>query len=465
MKQHPLHNLLTAHPALHHTRRIVVAVSGGPDSLVLLHALLQTHHAPALSVFHLDHGLRGAASAADADFVRACCADWHVPCHVELADIRAEAPDSANLSEAARIVRYRRLARYAAHSDADAVVVAHTRDDQAETVLMRLLRGSGVRGLSAMARSVPWESWAGDVPGGHAALVRPLLDIDRTAIDAYVAEAGLIPRHDPSNVKQSSFRVRVRTQHLPTLRTEQPQLNRILATTAQHLREADDFIETSLEDVWPLLVSPAANRQHINRDVYLTLHRALQTAALRRLLHQSFGSLRGIDDDHIASLHQALLDHAPINTPLPQQLVLRWQGSVAIVGRGEMRATSPYAYTGAPCILVPGMTIALAAAQLVCTDVGSADSPTAFRVLLRADATYELRTRHRGDIIGIGHGQHKRLQDVFVDAKIPAHQRDTWPVVSAGDAVVWVLGVRVDPDACADAGYTFAVTGFERGSD
>jgi tRNA(Ile)-lysidine synthase len=456
---HPLHTLLAEHPALQNAQRIVVAVSGGPDSLVLLHALCQTRHAPALAVFHLDHGLRGAESAADAAFVHACCTAWNIPCHSEQADIPHEAPDHPNLSEAARVVRYRRLAHYAATCDADVVLVAHTRDDQTETVLMRLLRGSGVRGLAGMARSIPWQAWAAGVHGGRAALVRPLLDIDRSVIDAYVTAMELTPRSDPSNTKQTSFRVRVRTQHLPALRAEQPQLNRIVASTAQHLRDADAFIEAALDDVWPHLVDKAPDSPTIDRAVYAPLHRALQTAALRRLIQPCLGSLRGIDDEHIAVLHQALLDHSAPTTPLPKQLILQWDGNRARLQRRGALVLSPYAYTGAPCAIQPGSSVALAAAELICTHADAPTTQSPWAVTLHADHPYLLRTRLPGDVIGIGHGKHRRIQDVLVDAKIPAHQRATWPLVCNGTAVVWVVGVRVDPDACAGAGYRFEVTG------
>ena len=459
MNVHSLHTLLAEHPALQNTQRIVVAVSGGPDSLVLLHALCQTRHAPALAVFHLDHGLRGAESAADAAFVRASCAAWNIPCHTEQADIPREAPDHPNLSEAARIVRYRRLAHYAAACDADVVLVAHTRDDQAETVLMRLLRGSGVRGLAGMARSVPWQAWAAGVNSGRAALVRPLLDIDRSVIDAYVTAMELTPRSDPSNTKQTSFRVRMRTQHLPALRAEQPQLNRILASTAQHLRDADAFIKAALDDVWPHLVDTTPGSPTLDRAVYVTLHRALQTAALRRLMQTCLGSLRGIDDEHIATLHQALLDHSAPTTPLPQHLILQWDGNRARLQRRGTLILSPYAYTGAPCAIQPGASIALAAAALICTNADAPTTPSPWTVTLRADQPYLLRTRLPGDVIGIGHGKHRRIQDVLVDAKIPAQQRATWPLVCSGATVVWVVGVRVDPDACAQRGYRCAVSG------
>ena len=269
----------------------------------------------------------------------------------------------------------------------------------------------------------------------------------------------LTPRSDPSNTKQTSVRVRVRTQHLPALRAEQPQLNRILASTAQHLRDADAFIEAALDDVWPLLVDTTPGSPTLDCAVYATLHRALQTAALRRLMQTCLGSLRGIDDEHIAVLHDAVHTHSLPKTPLPQHLILQWDGNRARLQRRGALALSPYAYTGAPCAIQPGASIALAAAQVICTNADTPTTPSPWTVTLRADQPYLLRTRLPGDVIGIGHGKHRRIQDVLVDAKIPAHQRATWPLVCSGATVVWVVGVRVDPDACAAGGYRIAVSG------
>ena len=153
---HPLVRHLAKHALLATPRRIVVAVSGGPDSLALLHALCHVFTRTQLAVFHLDHGLRGAQSAADAQFVATCATALGVAVRCDRADIASEAPHYHNLSEAARVVRYRRMAAYAVECDADIVAVAHTQDDQAETVLMRLLRGSGTHGMAAMRPSIPW---------------------------------------------------------------------------------------------------------------------------------------------------------------------------------------------------------------------------------------------------------------------------------------------------------------------
>lgn len=441
----PLVSLLADFPALRHTHTLLVAVSGGPDSLVLLHALTQTHHAAHLHVFHLDHGLRGAESAAEADLVRDTVTAWGIPVHCERADVRSEAPAHPNLSEAARVVRYRRLAAHAHRIGADAVLVAHTRDDQAETFIMRLLRGSGIRGLSAMASSTPWQQWA--APHHHAAdgppLLRPLLAIDRSVIDAYVAHAGLTPTSDPSNTKTTALRVRVRHQLLPLLRREQPQLNHILAATAEHLRQADDFIEHSLDHAWDSFAVTHPHAVHLDPVAYESIHPALQTAALRRVILHAAGTLRGSADEHIAALRSAVLNRSHVTTPLPLDITLTWHSGTAVVRR---RNHAPAAFALLqPRALVPGDPLQLQAATLESTLVPAGMPSSPLAVSLIPSHPYTIRTRQPGDVIGIGHGKHRRVQDVLVDAKIPAHQRAAWPLLCHGDTVVWVVGVRLDP--------------------
>ncbi|HVO71839.1 MAG TPA: tRNA lysidine(34) synthetase TilS, partial [Aggregatilineaceae bacterium] len=191
---------------------LVVGVSGGADSLVLLHVLICLREPLGLRLHTatLDHGMRGAAGAADAEFVRQIAGEWGVPVTVGRADIPALAAQlRMNPEEAARQVRYAFLIQVARHASAPKIAVAHHRDDQAETVLMHLIRGSGLSGLRGMLPATPLDEYhlppdipiifdpplAGDPPreGARPVLVRPLLDISRAEIDAYAAAHRLQP--------------------------------------------------------------------------------------------------------------------------------------------------------------------------------------------------------------------------------------------------------------------------------
>ena len=446
MNAHPLVTQLRHHPALASLKRAVVAVSGGPDSLALLYALCELYPASALAVYHLDHQFRGAQSAADAQFVATTAQSLGLTAWIDVADIRHEAPDYANLSEAARVVRYRRLAHYALQIDADMVLVAHTQDDQAETVLMRLLRGSGTTGLAAMRVVTPWSTWAASAPPGHTTLVRPLLDVARATIIDYCQVHQLAPRHDPSNDKQSALRVRVRHNLLPALRHEQPQLNQLLAQTALLSSDSDDFVHTSLMTHWDQLARTSATHIELQRAYFSILHPTLQRAALRRAITLYHGTLREISFGHIEALRIALIAGTPPSQPLPWGIATQVTATTLTIGA----RTLPVApvYVGQPQLLVPPQTIACGDYSLHVADARTPAQPTLHdgrQVFLQPNQRYTLRTRHAGERIGIGNGRHRPVQDVLVDAKIPASQRATWPLVCIDEQVVWVVGVRSDP--------------------
>lgn len=449
---HALCAHLAQHPLLSVTQRMVVAVSGGPDSCALLHALCHVFPRSHIAVFHLDHGLRGAQSAADARFVATLATQLGVAVQCDLADIAHEAPEYRNLSEAARVIRYRRMATYAAAQHADVVLVAHTQDDQAETVLMRLLRGSGTHGLAAMRAWLPWQDWAPADILGNAALVRPLLDISRATILDYCATTHLTPRHDPSNTNQQALRVRVRTQLLPQLRHEQPQITAILAQSAQLTGDDADFIASMVDTHWPQVVVHYPGWIAFVYDRFCALHISLQRATIRRAIRTVYGTLRGVNFAHIDAIRDAIITHtAPaISLPTP----MRVQRLAQHVGIGEPPAIAAPTVVGTSHVISHTQPLHCGAFVLTMTTQVVSKGQHPWCVVLDARHSYTLRTRHRGDRIGIGNGHHRRIQDVFVDARIPVSQRDTWPLVCCDDVVVWVVGVRADPRFCVTIGAT-----------
>ncbi|NCC32887.1 MAG: tRNA lysidine(34) synthetase TilS, partial [Chloroflexia bacterium] len=231
---------------------LLVAVSGGPDSLVLLHVLtrLRAQGGAQLHVAHLDHGIRPEADA-EAQYVAALAATWGVPATLARRDVPALAQVHAEgLPAAARRARYHFLASTAIEIGAGAVVVAHQADDQAETVLLHLLRGAGLAGLRGMREAVPWDEWAPSEPSLFTAdgpmLLRPLLAIPREQLLAYTADQGLEPVDDPSNRAERYARTRIR-QLLPLLANENPQLVAALGRTARVVADDYAFIQSQLD--------------------------------------------------------------------------------------------------------------------------------------------------------------------------------------------------------------------------
>ncbi len=225
--------------------RVGVAVSGGADSVFLLHALREL--GPSwdlhLSVIHIEHGIRGPASIADAEFVRQLAAALQVPFHFHQADVPAI---DGNLEEAARKVRQGFYTELIASGVVDRVATGHTRSDQAETVLYRILRGSGLTGLS------------GILPVTGEGTVRPLLEIDRGEIETWLSDHGIAWREDETNRDRTYTRNRLRHEILPLLREAfNPQLDSALSNLATLARDEESYWQSEL----PLCQSPWPNPQ------------------------------------------------------------------------------------------------------------------------------------------------------------------------------------------------------------
>ncbi|TMG28095.1 MAG: tRNA lysidine(34) synthetase TilS, partial [Chloroflexi bacterium] len=239
--------------------RVVVAVSGGPDSLALLSLLREI--VPALplhlAVAHFDHGWRP-DSAADRDFVAELSARWGYDFHTARA-----AADLPHTEQAARTARYEFLRQIAATTASTAIALGHTQDDQVETLLLHLLRGSGSRGLGAMRRR------DGD-------LARPLLDISRQDIETYLARLHLTPRRDPTNDDVRFTRNRLRKQLLPVIDAFDPAARELLARTADILGEEDRFLDQH--------VAALPDRIAHNREAFAKLPPAIQRRVVRHLV-------------------------------------------------------------------------------------------------------------------------------------------------------------------------------------
>jgi tRNA(Ile)-lysidine synthase len=253
-----------------------VAVSGGPDSVALLHAVKAMPYA--LVVGHVDHGLRK-NSGRDARFVERLARGWDLPCLVQRENVKAYARGHGfGMEEAAREVRYRALAAIAKKTKCSAILAAHTADDQAETVLMNFLRGSGTAGLSGMAVERELNHGSGLV------LVRPLLGVRRGAILAYLRSHSLPYRLDPTNQKLTFARNRIRHSTLPYLERRSAGLRERLTQGADIFRQEEDYWNGQVAQVLGKTVRRNGARFTVVLPRLLGYHKALSRRILRHVL-------------------------------------------------------------------------------------------------------------------------------------------------------------------------------------
>ena len=304
----------------------VVACSGGADSLALTDAMLQAGFA--MCVCHVEHGLRGAAAQADAEFVQAWCAARGVPCEVCHVRVR-EYAEAHQLSEedAARQLRYRALASVLEKTGAAAVVTAHQQDDQAETVLLHLLRGSGLRGLAGMAVAgtvtIPADE-AGQAPVSVQVL-RPLLTLTGAALRAYCRARRLTWREDHTNAELRYTRNRVRRQLMPLLYSFNPNITEGLARLAQVARVDADFVREAALHAYDDCVCAASAVQ--DKLARAAVAKAMQAAVPN--LRKGAQTQEATDTHRLAEIPETSPEGGTVTGVWKPQLVLdvkRWRG-------------------------------------------------------------------------------------------------------------------------------------------
>lgn len=312
---------------------LIAACSGGPDSTALLLCLarLREAHGFSLRVAHLNHDFRGAEAEADAEFVGELAARLGLDCHIAKADPQEyqRRRGMASFEQCAREMRYHFLAAAAAAAGAAAVVTGHTADDQAETVLLHLLRGAGLSGLRGMSEIAPWpfpppphhaDTNPGDgrpTPGQAAAdglpasgdkaavptLFRPLLSLSKADTAAYCRELGQEYRRDSGNYLWRFRRNRVRRDLLPRLaRDYNPRIREALRRLAAAAGEESDFVAAELEKLWPQVAAESPGGVLLRADALAAHHPALQRAALRRGYATAAGDTRRLNERHLAAM-------------------------------------------------------------------------------------------------------------------------------------------------------------------
>jgi tRNA(Ile)-lysidine synthase len=431
--------------------RVGVAVSGGADSVALLRLLLEARAelGIVLSVVHFNHQIRGADADADEQFVRSLAAGFDLQFHCGAGDTPAYAREhKLSLEAAGRTLRYAFFDRLADDAAVDRVATAHTRDDQAETVLMRFLRGSGTKGLAGIYPAVGGETGALiDVPAPR--IVRPLLDLSRDQLRAYLAQLRQAWREDESNADVSFVRNRLRHEIMPVLRQLNPALDETLSQAAKIARAEEEYWAGQVRCLSPKLLTQSAldNRQSaIRLDVLLAQPLALQRRLIRALAEQH--GLR-LEFHHVEQLFTLFgtgsSSSAQIELPHAWEAVC--SGSELCFRRRCQTQQEQREYDLS--LAVPGEVEAagrkLRAAIATGHDLAHASQDArATKVLLAtALAHSELRVRnwHAGDRYWPAHTrQPKKVKELLQARHIPREQKPFWPVVMSGDDIVWLPG-------------------------
>jgi tRNA(Ile)-lysidine synthase len=428
--------------------KIVVAVSGGPDSVALFRCLvaLRARWNWDLCIGHVDHGLRGAESEADAKFVEALAAKFGMPVmvcrlHLNKQDARVK---KQSLQEYARTIRYHALEEMAHDREATKLALGHTADDQAETVLMWMLRGCGTGGLGGIP------------PKRGPRVVRPLLEIQRSEIVGYLQERQEEFRMDSTNFQPLYLRNRIRQDLIPQLKKYSPGIVSVLTRQARILRDDHAFLQELAEEAFQrTCVSDSKEERQFDRLALLNVPLPIRRRVVRQCLQQVAGSAQSPRFDMVERVLDRL-EHGQSGWTMEFNGLLVGREYDRLVFRHSEKNNPPDMDLSNMRVMpfsIPGevvwsptgqrMTVSRKSVPVIQGHVHSSEI-----YLDPATFTPELAVRSwkPGDIFcpkGFG-GRQKKLQDFFSDMKLPRSQRASVPLLVAPEGILWVGGLRAD---------------------
>ncbi len=415
--------------------KVIVAVSGGVDSVVLIDILSRILPKESLIIAHLDHGIRGEAARADARFVSELGDRLGIQVISERADVPGVSKAAGlSLEEAGRRVRREFLERAAADAGAGRIAFGHTRDDLVETVIFHLVRGTGPTGLSGIRPvSLPY--------------VRPLIEAPREEIVKYARERGLSWREDETNRDVRFTRNLIRHRVLPLLEELNPRAKEAIARVAALVREEAEAVDLLLAPILEDVLENEGEDVVLDRARLSALFPAVQGLVLRRGIESARGGLTGITKAHIDALRGLIASpraHATLHLP---GIRVRMEQDRLVLGRKQRDAPS-----FAPIGVGPGRTdvpelgISLILelrpwdqAEGLSTDPSS-EVADADRICF----PLVLRTRRPGDRFQpLGMKREKKLKDFLIDERVPFYERGSLPLLCDQDGIIWVVGVRL----------------------
>jgi tRNA(Ile)-lysidine synthetase-like protein len=399
-------------------KRVVVALSGGRDSVALLHLLQRSSMRLDLEAAHVHHGVRGAEADADAAFCDELCERLGIPFHLVRLELPERRPDGREATW--RRLRYRALHDVAEACGAAAVATGHHADDVAEGVLVQLLRGAGPRAMAGIAARTP------------SGLVRPLLGFRRDELGRWLEDNGLVWREDSSNRDPSHLRNRVRNDLLPELARVAPAVHDHLVSLADTLARDETILSEELRRR-ALFIDP----WHPAGGVPVAVVRRLPAALRPRwLLAQAERTGLSTPSRSQLRLFEALLD---ASAPRAVSLGDRWRLRSA---RGVLWLEPPGAPPAFDLPLSRGETVGLPlptwAARL--RGVGDPPGDPVWSLQIEGDGPVHVRSPRDGDAVGGSGGRPRRLAGVLAEA-LPRHLRKAWPVLCVADTIHWIPGV------------------------
>ena len=423
--------------------KVLIAFSGGIDSTALVHVLygLKDRLRIKLYAAHVNHKLRGKDSDLDALFVEKTCRELGIPLFSEDFDIKGFAEQrKMGIEDAARTIRYEYFDRIAAKTGAQKIALAHSADDNIETFLMRLIRGSGLKGLES-------------IPYLRGKIIRPLIEITRAELEEYLRSIKVKARVDRTNRETRFTRNRVRNNLLPALESYNSNIRRVLLRTIAAVSADHDFIRKRSEEMFmKLLISHAGDELTLDIEKLSKLEPAIETEVIRLAIEAVKKDLIDVSFNHIDEIVK-LLGSKRAEVDLP--------GLYVYINKGQLKMSrSQYVNKGASAfshqldvpgeINMPEIGLSLESQVLDTYKMNEIRLQDPFQAYLdydKIERPLTVRNRKDGDSFSpLGLKGKKKLQDIFTDNKVDLDSRDRIPVILSGNSIVWVVGYRISDD-------------------
>lgn len=429
--------------------KVVVGLSGGADSVALLHVLKELQDSMHFELYaaHVNHGLRGQAAVEDAEFARNLCQEWSVPFYLKEADVRSLAKAlNQTEEEAGRLVRYGFFSEVMEKINGNRIATAHHKNDQAETILHNIIRGSGMAGLTGIR------------PVRDGVIIRPLLDVSRREIEDYLKEKGLNWRLDTTNLDSAYTRNRIRNRLLPYLaRDYNPEIVDSLARLGHILRDEDSFLNELCYNLYTEIVSFGSGQVELDLRKLSRCHPALQRRLIRMALADARGDLDGVGHTHV----EAVIDLAGngqtgSHTTIPAgslnktriQVLVRY-GYLIFREEGAGSSTPAFdEYLPVPGrIFLEDLNLSIRSAVWD-KSKGFSFSPRCIYIDRdKVKGRLSVRQRREGDRFRpLGMEGSKKLKDYFIDKKIPREKRSRIPLLVDEENIIWVVGYQMNHD-------------------
>lgn len=419
--------------------RVLVGVSGGADSMALLHILKRLRHELGIEIYvaHINHGLRGEDADADAAYVEDICIEWGIPFFLKKACVSELAKEwRLSEEEAGRRVRFSFFDEVLRQIDGNKIALAHHRDDQVETIIHNIIRGTGMEGLRGIK------------PIRDNKIIRPLIEVDRVSIEEYLAMENIPYRHDHTNDCTIYTRNKIRHELIPYIEENfNPNFKESIIRMTEIIGDEDEFLSDYVNELIDKNIAVKSDKVFIPLDFLTSCHVAVKRRIVRTCIDYLCGSVINIGQKHIDSILDVCNSNTGTSITLPLELTVYRDYNAILLIKGVDKKKVEFNLE----LKVPGLTVIDEISMEIQTRyVDRFEFKDPYCVYIDGDRisnSLRIRNRLKGDRFRpLGMKGSKKLKDFFIDEKIPKYMRDNIPLVVDGNTIVWVVGYQISDD-------------------